>query len=224
MAKTCTELITRIKELVGRNGNVSSSISLDDIILDALNNAQLHIVRKVPNILELQVKDTGTLACVTDQYEYSLAGFDPAIAHLSEVWIMDGTDSRRLRYRHKADFDRKYPDVSEIASGMPGWYTRRGNKIEFNCPVASNYSTYPIRVDYCKWAAEFASTTSTEVSRIQQSDKGLILFAWAETLNAIAKGNTTLIGIATQKKLLFDEWMEEFADYHDMQLEEIVEY
>jgi len=222
MAKTCTQLITRVKQLIGRAGTFSSStLDLDNIILDALNEAQITIVRKVPNILELQVKDTTTLDAVTDQYEYDLSGFDPAIAHLMTVWILNGTESKRLRYKHKDDFDELYPDVSAIASAMPDYYTRRGNKIEFNCPVSSEYNGYDIRIDYCKWAAEFASAASTETSELSQADHGLILFAWSESLRVLAKGNTGLVAIADEKKLLFNDWLDEYSDYYDLQTEEL---
>jgi hypothetical protein len=223
MAKTCTQLISRVKQLIGRSGNVNSTLSIDEIILDALNEAQVFIVRRIPNIMELQVKDTATLDTVTDQYEYDLSDFDPKIAHLMNVWIMDGTSSRRLRYKHKDDFDKFYPDVSAIAAAMPAYYTRRGNKIEFDCPVSSDYNGKDIRIDYCKWAAEFTSVDSTEPSELAQADQGLILFAWNEALRVLAKGNTSLLAVANEKKMLFNEWLDEYADYHDMQTEDLTE-
>jgi len=222
MAKTCAQLISRVKQLIGRACTFSSStLDLDNIILDALNEAQITIARKVPNILELQVKDTTTLDATTDQYEYDLSGFDPVIAHLMTVWILNGTESKRLRYKHKDDFDKLYPDVSAIASAMPDYYTRRGNKIEFNCPVSSEYNGYAIRIDYCKWAAEFASAASTETSELSQADQGLILFAWSESLRVLAKGNAGLTSVADEKILLFNEWLDEYSDYHDLQTEEL---
>lgn len=223
MAKTCAQLITRVRQLIGRSGNVNDTLSIDDIILDALNEAQINIVRKIPNIMELQVKDTTTLDAVTDQYEYDLADFDPAIAHLSNVWIMDGTSSVRLRYREKDEFDRRWPDVSAESASMPQYYTRRGNKIEFDCPVVSDYNGYAIRVDYCKWAADFASAASTATSELIQADQGLILFAWSESLRVLAKGNTSLIAVANEKKMLFNEWLDEYSDYHDLATEDLTE-
>lgn len=222
MAKTGSQLISRVKQLIGRSGNFSSTtLDLDNIILDSLNDAQVHIVRKAPHLIDLQVKDITTLAAVTDEYEYGLSTFDPAIAHLSQVWILNGTDSKRLRYKHKDEFDRKYPDVSDIASAMPDYYTRRGNKIEFNCPVSSSYNGYAIRVDYCKWAAEFADTSSAETSDLINADRGLILFAWGDALRVLAKGNTNILRIADEKIILFNAWLDDYADYHDMQTEEI---
>lgn len=223
MAKTCTQLIARVKQLIGRSGNVNDTLDIDNIILDALNEAQINIVRKIPNIMELQVKDTTTLDAITNQYEYNLSGFTIAIAHLMSVWIMDGTSSRRLKYKSKDDFDRLYPDVSAIGAGMPDCYTRRGNKIEFNCPVSVDYNGYAIRVDYCKWATDFASTTSTSASVLSQADQGLILFAWSEALRVLAKGNASLVAIAQEKKMLFNEWLDEYSDYHDLQTEDLTE-
>ncbi len=224
MAKTCAQLIARVKQLVGRTGNVASQIDIDNIVLDALNEAQVYIVRKVPNIMDLQVKDTTTLDAATDQYEYDLAGFTIPIAHLMNVWILDGTSSIRLDYEQKDEFDKHYPDVASIAAGVPDIYTRRGNKIEFNCPVSSDYNAKDIRVDYCKWATEFASTVSTATSQLIKADQGLILFAWGETLRAIAKGNPSVIAIANEKKALFNEWLDDYSDYHDLATENITEY
>lgn len=224
MAKTCAQLIARVKQLIGRAGTFSSTtLDIDNIILDALNEAQIHIVRKTPNILDLQVKDITTLDALTNQYEYNIGSFTIPIAHLMNVWILDGTSSRRLRYRYKDDFDKLYPDVSAIAVGMPDCYTRRGNKIEFNCPVSSDYNGYAIRVDYAKWAAEFASTVSTAVSQLTQADQGLILFAWSEALRVLAKGNAALVNIADEKRLLFNQWLDEYSDYHDLATEELTE-
>lgn len=221
MAKTCTELITRVKQLIGRPGTANSNLSIDEIVLDALNEAQVEIVRKIPNVLDLQVKDTTTLDTVTDQYEYSLTGFDPAIAHLMTVWILDGTSSVRLIYKHKDNFDKLWPVVSSVTSGLPSYYTRRGSKIEFNCPVSSEYNGKDIRVDYCKWAADFDSTSSTETSDLIKADKGLILYSWSEALRVLARGNSMMLAIADEKRMLFNEWLDNYSDYHDMQTEEL---
>lgn len=223
MAKTCAELITRVRQLVGRTTNLNTTLDLDDIILEALNEAQRQIVRKMPHIIELQVKDTTTLNTVTGQYSYSLSGFTYPIAHISNIWILDGTSSQRLHYLDKNDFDVRWPDVSAVSSGLPKYYTRRGNAIEFNCPISSAYNGKDIRVDYCKWAADFEDTSSSATSEIEKADYGLILFAWAEALRVIAKGNAAMVAIAEERFKTFVQWFNNFKSYHNMQIEELVE-
>jgi len=222
MAKTCAELITRIKQLVGRSTNVNSGIDIDNIILDGLNEAQIYIVRNCPHILELQIKDTTTLDTVLDQYSYNLSGFTIPIAHICNVWIMDGSSSIRLKYMEKEHFDRKYPDISDIASGCPYIYTRRANTIEFNCPVDSSYAAKDIRVDYTRWAAPFTLAGTTAVSTLINADRGLEFFAWADTLRILAKGNVSLLRVADEKKLWFDEWLDDYSDYYEKQIEELL--
>ena len=223
MAKTCVELIARVKQLVGRSTNLNSTLDLDTIILDALNEAQIQIVRKLSHILELQVKDVTSLVTVLDQYEYDLSDIDIPVAHLSQVWILDGESSQRLTYINKDTFDKRWPDVSVIASGLPKYYTRRGNTIEFNCPVSSDYAAKAIRVDYCKWAAEFESITADEESELINADYGLILFAWSEALRVLAKGNTAILRVADEKLLMFSEWFNTYKSYYSMQIEELAE-
>jgi len=224
MAKTCVQLISRVKQLIGRTGAVNvNTLDIDNIILDALNDAQVQIVRQLPHISDLQVKDTTTLDTVQDQYEYSLSGFSPAIAHLQNIWILNGTSSRRIKYLHKDTFDRQWPDVSAVAASWPDYYTRRGNTIEFNCPISSDCAGLDVRVDYCKWAAPFTDTASTQTSELVNADRGLILYAWSDTLRVIARGNQGVLAAANEKRAWFDEWLDEYADYHDMLTEDLKE-
>lgn len=220
MAKTCAQFITRIKQLVGRSINLNSTLDLDNIILDALNEAQLYITRKLPHILELQTKDITTLKCITDHYEYAVPA---AVAHLSDVWILDGSSSVQLTYVHKNEFDAQWPDVPSVGSGLPSCYTRRGSNIEFNCPISSDYNDKVIRFDYCKWPIAFTSSTSTQTSSLINADYGLILFAWSEALRVLAKCNQTILKTADEKLLWFSQWLDNYSDYHDKQTEELTE-
>jgi len=220
MAKTCADMITRVKALIGRS-TASGTLSLDPIILDELNEAQLEIVRRSPRLTDLQVKDITTLDAATDTYSYDISSstFTIPIAHLRDVWVMDGEDSQWLRFMDRHEFDRRYPSVSDIASALPDFYTRRGDTIEFNCPIKSDYNGNAIRVDYCKWATPFASTDSTEASDLVDADKGLILFAVAGTLRTIAKGDTRMLQRATIERGYFEDWLGKYQAYHDIMTE-----
>jgi hypothetical protein len=213
--KTCAVLIARIKQLVGRN-ITSPNLSLDEIILDALNDAQVRIVRDVPNIMELQVKNT-TLSTILNTYSYSFAAFNPPVAHLQNVWILNGLQSQLIRFKDREDFDLKTPDVSAQNAGFPAKWTRRGNAIEFSCPISAEYVGLSIRADYCKWATPFPSTISTATSELVNSDEGLIYFGWAKAIEVIHKDNPNLY---REKLAMFESWLEDYSEYHDLSSQE----
>jgi len=224
MAKTCSEFITRIKQLVGRSIGTTAALDLDFIILDALNEAQVQIVQKLPCIIDLQVTDTDSIQTVSDEYEYDLDDFEPPIAHITNIWILNGTSSPcKLMYIPRDDFDERWPDISLIGSGLPKYYTRRGRVIQFNCPISAEYSEKQIRIDYCKWPADFDATNVDDESELPNADYGLLLFAWSETLRVLAKGNVALVQIADEKLMLFGQWFNNYKSYHSLQIEESVE-
>jgi len=223
MAQTCEQIISRIKQLIGRSVNLNTTLDIDNILLDALNEAQRYIVRKLPHITNLQVRDTATLKTVTDQYSYSIASIVSLIAHIRGICIMNGSSSKYVRCLHPEDFDKQWPDVSSVGSGLPKYYTLRSDSIEFNCPISSTYSDKIIRIDYCRWPTEFSSITSTQMSDLNNADYGLILFAWADVLRVLAKGNGELMAISTLKMQMFQEWLNTYKSYYDSLYEELVE-
>lgn len=218
MAKSISEIITEIKGLVGRSRSVGTDIDLDTILLNAINYVQDLIVKKCPCILELQVKDTTTLDTVEDQYEYSIASLD--IAHLQDVWILDGTSTHKLTFIDLELFDDRFPDVDSESVGLPDYYTRRGSNIEFNCPIDSEYASKDIRLNYCKKPAAFTSSISDATCDINDIDTGLILYGWYKALTVVSKNNPNL---ALAKRVEFNEWLDEYIDYVDMQTENLLE-
>jgi hypothetical protein len=219
MALTCAQMIDRVLQRVGRK-YTSSQFQLNEVVLDALNEAQRKIVRRCPHPLELQVKDDTYCKVVTSHYEYDLSDIDPPMAHLQAVWILNGLESHEVTFKNKRKFDSAYPDVSAVAAALPTYYTRRGHTLVFSCPFSSDYDGLAIRLDYCQWASEFEAVTSEETSDIENSDTGLMHWAEAESLKAIARGNATVLAIAKQKERDFDDWLTEFQSYHSVQTEE----
>jgi hypothetical protein len=215
---TCAQLIDKIKHIAGRGATTTSGLDIDTVLLDALNEAQRKIVKRCPNLEELQVKDITTLDALTGIYSYSIAAFNPEIMFIHDVWILNGTSSFHLEYMEKDDFDLKYPDPSSITAGTPERWTRRGNTIEFNCPVSATYNGLAIRVDYTKKVTPFPTTTSTNKSDIADADDGLMMFAWSKLLRIIARDNPML---AQEKLVQFNEWLDEFEDQHDIEYEEL---
>jgi hypothetical protein len=221
MSKTCAELITRVKQLIGRTGTDSANLDLTGIIIDAFNDAQIRIVKDCPHIPELQVKDKTTLTLTTDEYEYDISDFDPPIAHLkTRLWIIGVDVQYKAVFVPLNKFDEAYPDVESIAAGLPNRFTVRGATLEFNCPVSSDYNALPVRLDYTKWATPFDEAEDDAECDIVNADRGLIWFGWSEALRVIAKSDASLLQAANEKLELFENWLTHFADYHDMQAEE----
>jgi len=219
MSLTCAQMIDRVLERVGRK-HTTSTFKLDDVILDALNEAQRTIVRRCPHVLELQVRDTTYCKAETDRYEYDLSDIDPPIAHLRQVWVMNGLETHRVTFKSRKWFDSQYPDPSAVSSGLPTYYTQVGHTLVFSCPFSSDYNGLALRLDYCQWAGEFDSVESQEISDIEDADQGLMYYAEAETLRAIARGNASVLAAARLKEGQFHDWLTELQSYHDLQTED----
>jgi hypothetical protein len=214
---TCAQMILKVRELVGRKLTTTSGLDIDTVILDALNEAQRKIVKRCPDLEELQVSDT-SLTARTATYTYSLTRFDPAILSISDVWILNGTSSFHVEYKEKSAFDLRYPDPSAISNGTPRFWTRRADVIDFNCPLDASYNGLLIRVDYTQKPTPFATITDTNYSDIFECEDGLIMFAWSKLLRIIAREKPML---AQEKLVQFNEWLDEFEDQHDMEYEEL---
>jgi hypothetical protein len=214
---TCAQMILKVREFVGRKLTTTSGLDVDAVILDALNEAQRKIVKRCPDLSELQVKDT-SLTARTNDYSYDLSRFDPAIQFIQDVWILNGTSSIHVEYKEQSAFDIRYPVPSANAAGTPRHWTRRGDTIEFNCPLAAAYDGLLIRVDHTAKPTPFALASSTSYSDIRDCEDGLMMFAWSKLLRIIARDKPML---AQEKLVQFNEWLDEFEDQHDMENEEL---
>lgn len=220
MAKTCAEMIARVKYLVGRY-STTSNLPLAEIVLDALNEAHRKIAARVPNCLDLEVVDTTTFDATTDQYEYNLATLtNPYLWHLKRVFVLNGLSSLEVKFMARDRFDRNFPVVSSVTAGFPGYYTRKGNTLVFSCPFSSDYNTLAIRLDYEKKPTVFATTDAVTTSDFADADDGLILYGQYKALDAIARGDTKLLQAAQFKKDQWEEWLTEFEERHDLETEE----
>lgn len=218
MAKTGVALITRVKQMIGRSLTTTSGLDIDNVVLDALNEAQRRIARRCPQLKELQIKDITTLDALTGVYSYSFAGFTIPILFFHDVWILNGTSSFHIEHKDTDDFDLDYPDPSAVIAGTPEYWTQRGSAIEFNCPVSSSYNGMAIRVNYTRKPVDFASISSTATSTIEDCDDGLIQFCLYRIKKVIDKNNPAL---AAAELTLFNEWLDEFEEQHDMEYEEL---
>lgn len=301
MAKTGAELIDTIRLRSARNSD--TTLITEDFVLDTLNEAQLHIVRKTPRLIPFDKSDSttyridrwsttavdvtvavrastgvvtltaaghglavGDIATVADvendtdfdgnfeilsvstddiTYFQNLAADDGvgatfgtivklaakptydistlAPAHIGGIWILNGASTRQagLKYRLLEEFRNKYMPVSEESISEPTEYTRQGDNIIFNCPIARDYQGLNLRIDYTAWAT--ALLNGSVASEITGADKGLILFSLAEIYDELALGQPIFESKALKTRVLFDKWLDEYQDYNTMCLEELYE-
>lgn len=194
----------------------------EDFVLDALNEAQVYIVRKTPRLIDLDKSDTTTYQISTDDASIDISKLDPA--HIGGIWILNGASTRQagLEYVPLPDFRKKYIPIANQSSSEPIKYTRQSNTIFFNCPVSSDYNELYLHIDYTAFATALENGDSSS-SELSNSDKGLILFALAEVYDEIALAQPRFESKALKTRVLFNNWLEEYQNYNEMQLEELYE-
>jgi len=165
----------------------------------------------------------GTIVQLAAKPTYDISTLDPA--HIGGIWIMSGASTRQesLKYRPLPEFREKYMPVSNNSPSKPTEYTRQGNNIIFDCPVSSDYAGLKLKIDYTAWATPFDAVDSEETCDLSNSDKGLILFALAEIYDEIALAQPQFETKALKTRVLFNNWLEEYQEYNEMQLEELYE-
>lgn len=161
----------------------------------------------------------GTIVKLAAKPTYDISTLAPA--HISGIWILNGASTRQagVKYRPLDEFRAKYEPVSNQSPSEPTEYTRQGNNIIFNCPIARDYQGLKLRIDYTDWATDLANDAVASV--ITGADKGLILFSLAEIYDELALGRPQFESKALKTRVLFDRWLEEFQDYNTMLFEEL---
>lgn len=215
--KTGANLIIAVRQQAARTND--SVLITETFVLEALNEAQLHIVRKLPRIVALDKQDITTYTISTDDVSFDISTLDPA--HIGGIWILNGASTRKqgLRYRSLEVFRRKYTPIANESASEPTEYTRQGNTIYFNRPVSSDYDSLNLHIDYTKWATDLAN--GAVASELPLSNKGLILFALAECYDAMALSQPHFESKALKTRVLFDRWFEGYASYQEMLIEEL---
>lgn len=219
--KTCANLIATIRARAGRSND--TVLITTSFVLDALNEGQLGIVKRIPRQIDLDKSDSETYQISTDDTSINITTLDPA--HIGGIWILNGSSTRRagLKYLPLDEFRRKYPLVSEESASEPVEYTRQGNTIYFNCPVSSDYNELYLRIDYTKKPDEFDSVDSDETSELSDSNEGLILYTLAKVYNELALAQPKFETKAIKTLALFEKWLAEYMEYNDMLLEELTD-
>jgi hypothetical protein len=213
MSLTLTEMIAEVRSNVGRL--TDTTVITDTRITRWLNDAQRHIVREIVGLVGRDVKDITSLPCAVGVYEYVIAFFDPAIAHLLSVYYYDSTsgstESAILDYLTLDEFDTRFPRPERVERGKPRIWTRRGNKIEIMPIPSSSYSegsgkSVNLRLDYTGYATDMTTASDiSELSVMENADEGLLYYATAKAWEKIG-------GTGEQ---LFALWMNKFTNPTD---------
>lgn len=155
--KTTAQLIDTIRARSARSND--STLITEAFTQDVLNEGQIKIVRESPRLIDLEGSDTTTYQISTDDTSFDISTLGPA--HIGGIWIQNGADTRQagLKYRPLEEFRNKYEPIDQESSSEPIEYTRQGNTIYFNCPVASDYDTLYLRIDYTDWSRDLGKFT-----------------------------------------------------------------
>jgi len=217
----CSELITEVKDYVGRSSGDNQLIT-DARILRWLNDAQRDIVKYCPGLLELDFKSSA-LYCISDQYRYSMSDITgdttdntaAEVAHVYYMQLIDGNNSYPMTFMPVDDFDGAYPDLTsdDYSRDKPCYWTRRGNYIEVN-PIPDTDMSYVLKTYGTFYAKEFTGTESTEASELEDSDDGLVYYAVHKAYAAM--GNTTK---TLEWKSAYESWKADYKEDNDVMME-----
>ena len=163
----------------------------------------------------------GTIVKTSSKAKYSVSTINPA--HISNVWILNGGSTRQqgITCWPKSRFDKNFLPISNEGASEPTHYTREGNSITFNCPIASDYMGLQIRLDYTKFAAVFPTVDSTNTSDLLNSDEGLIWYALAKVFDTLALTYPKMEAKALKTRAFYEKWLSDYRDYNTVCLEDL---
>lgn len=234
MALSSAEIVDEIQARVGRPNTTD--------LIDAtwltrrINEAQKLIVEQIPLIPSVTFKNT-TSFDTTGTIQYAISDItvgDSSTAnrpcHITDVWYLDGNETRRLVFQPMDKFDAEHPDPTHSDENFekPAYWTQRGNTyIEMYPYCASTYWDKNLRFDGDYYAADF-TTDSTEVSDISRADEGLILYGVWRAWAAIGMSNQSVAAEIINAKKAWSNpyplagetigWLESFRDTNDQML------
>lgn len=162
---TRSQLETEIKAFLGNR------IDIDTRLVNILNLSQIRITR-LKNWDELEEIASGTLA-FTGANSDKFFSFPANIRDIRSFRLIDGTNSRKLKYvaTNKMDTDIPYPEAN--ARNKPKWYVVWKSRAEL-VPMPNKAYDYELR--YSFWPTAFTSTSDV-VSDLDNKDDLIILLS-----------------------------------------------
>lgn len=232
MSLTCNELITEIKDLLGRSGD--NALITDDRVLRWLNDAQREITKQCPGLHSLYIKNT-TSVDTTQTLRWALADWTSSIStpsgtsdvttesricHIYNLYYVDGNQSQKLNYLPVDEFDENVidPTSTDYAQwSKPNKYTRRGNYLEIYPLCATSYCDKDLRLDAGVYPRDFTITSSSQKSVLEDVDEGFVSYCCYKASSYI--GGSSGDSDATKWWLVFSDWLEKYRNKNDIMYE-----
>lgn len=229
MALSCQEIIDGIQARVGRPG--TTELIDTTFLTRRLNECQKLMTEKFTGIPSLRFSNRDSYD-TTGTYRYAVSDITVgdstttnSVCRITDVWYLDGNESRQLRFMPHDQFDGRYPDIthSDNNFGKPSRWTMRGNSYVDTYPYcASGYWDKDMRFDGDFYPADF-TTDSTETSEVTRADEGLILYGVWQAWKAIGKGMPGVAALIDEAKKAWSNpypaageemgWLEQYGDW-----------
>jgi len=187
---TGEQLVDEVRAIVGRPDD--TKLVTDVRVTRWLNEAQRKIVEQVPGLHGTTFTNAESLD-TTQVVKYAITDItvgdstsDYEICRVTDVWYLDGNESRKLKFTFIDEFDEIYPDPthSDVPKDRPERWTRRGGYIELMPMVVTAYCDKDLRFDGDYYAGDF-TTNDASASDISGADAGLIKYAVWQAWEAI---------------------------------------
>lgn len=200
MALTGATLTDEVQALVGRPSN---QILADNTrVTRWLNEAQRVIAEECPDLDCLHFTNTTSLDTTqTILYavnEITVCHTAGRVCYITDVFYLDGNESRKLEFIHPDEFDADWPDPthSDIPKSRPTHWTMQGDlsggyvKMMPFCLTTS--CDKDLKFVGTMYPREF-TTEDSSVSGIQNADDAIIAYAVAKAWGAIGEKDNEIL-------------------------------
>ena len=143
---TRNELQEQILWYMGNRDVDSVTTSDGTILVHQWIGFALRLIARLHRFKELDVVNT-SLQITADTLYTNLPS---NVRTIKNVWLIDGTESKKLGYKNPSWIDRWYPNPTAFSTTKPVYYTRRGNvdRMEF---VPLSDATYSLSCYFAMW-------------------------------------------------------------------------
>lgn len=159
MATQASVLITRTLNNMSRAGAATtrSGIPLSTVAFDWLNDTLLEMTDEcdLSDLFTVSSGVAGTSVTVASTESYTLPS---DLKSVVAVKVLDGTNSRKLRYLMPAVYEEKFPYPAGDSTSTPIWYTWYGTTLKVY-PTPDAVYTMPFL--YVKYPTEISVGTTT---------------------------------------------------------------
>lgn len=224
MALTGAQLVDEVQAIIGRE---SDQVLADNTrVVRWLNEAQKTIAEECPNLDCLQFTNTASIDTTeiilypVNEITIGHCSTEEAVCYLTDVYYLDGNESRKLEFIHPDVFDDEYPDPthSDIPKSKPTHWTMQadlsGGYVKMMPMCLTAYCDKDLKFVGTFYPRDF-TTEDSSVGGIKGADNALIAYgvwkSWAalgdteEEIKWQSKFNGELERMQTQSSR-FHQW------------------